>query len=166
MQFVEVGLAPPLEQVALALQHFLDQRVGLAIEAPIEQLGGIDEELVHGDAQPVGQTMEGARVRFVAAGGDATDGPLIDTGLFGHLVEGEFGVGHQPQQVGSGVLGHVPMYIAGAAGRQGGARKKPATRLSGVGVSRASTAGVYLTPRAVSLPGGRRRGSRTKRPGY
>ncbi len=41
------------------------------------------------------------------------------------------------------------------------ARKKPATRLLGIGAPRASTAGVSLTPRAVSLAGPRQRGNRT-----
>ena len=44
------------------------------------------------------------------------------------------------------------------------AEKKPAACLSGIGRQRASTTGIYLTPRVVSLSGRRRRGSRTKRP--
>ena len=41
------------------------------------------------------------------------------------------------------------------------ARKKPATRLLGIGAPRALTAGVSLTPRAVSLARRRQRGNRT-----
>ncbi len=41
------------------------------------------------------------------------------------------------------------------------AQKKPATRLLGIGAPRALTAGVSLTPRAVSLARRRQRGNRT-----
>ena len=62
VQLVEIGLPPAFEQVSFALQHLLDQRIGVAIEAAIEQLSRIDEELVHGNAQPFGQAVQGAWV--------------------------------------------------------------------------------------------------------
>ena len=87
VQFVEVGLTPALEPFRVALEHFFDDRIGLAIETPVEQLGRIDEKLVDRHAQPVGQAMERPGVRPVRAPGNAADRPLVQARLFGDVVD-------------------------------------------------------------------------------
>ena len=105
VQFVEVGLAPAGEKPGPAAKDLVDHRVGLAIESPVEQLGGIEKELVDGHAQAGGQFVQGPGVGLAAAQ-DSADGPLVEAGLLGELGDRQPRLGHQSRQVAAQMFRH------------------------------------------------------------
>ena len=71
----------------MAFDDFGHHGIGLAVEAAVEQLRRIDEELVNLYAQSFGQAMERLGVRLIAAVENAPDGPLVEAGPLGHPAE-------------------------------------------------------------------------------
>ena len=149
VQLVEIGLGPAGEQLGTLLDHLGHDGIGLAVEVAVEELGGVEEQFVAGDAQALGQAVEGPSVGAEDPLEDAADGAAIQSGPLGHLVERPSQLRQQPPQVLPDVLRHGDPFRVG--GLEGEARKKSGRALDGTIYTRILSGGARQGPHSESL---------------